>query len=245
MLVRRALRPRTYPNALLQARDSALRWPAVHRQVEARAQTRGSDMQLVQVGANDGSFMDPAQRYLQRGGWKALLVEPVPWLADKLEARYRDQPGVKVARVAITGYDGEATFHAPIETSTGQSRLQGSGSFSRDNVLHAGWTVKDAPAMVEEITVPTRTLPSLLKEYGVDSGVDWFVTDTEGHDAVILDQVMGLPEQQLPNMVLFEHAFMSRGERRGVVNQLGALGFTGVQHMRRDTFASQPQLIAA
>lgn len=75
----------------------------------SRSQTRPF---LVKIGAHDGVTTDPlAAIVMSSGKWTGLLVEPVPYLADRLESNYEGRGNFQVVRAAIGPGKGEAIFH--------------------------------------------------------------------------------------------------------------------------------------
>ena len=62
---------------------------------------------VVEVGANDGKTGDPLYRlirYNRRG--KALLIEPIPYLFERLRSTYSGSPHCILANVAIASAAG-------------------------------------------------------------------------------------------------------------------------------------------
>src|SRR6266545_7291938 len=43
---------------------------------------------FIQIGANDGGPSDPLFPFLQLKHWRGIMVEPVPYLFEQLQARY-------------------------------------------------------------------------------------------------------------------------------------------------------------
>lgn len=46
---------------------------------------------FLQIGSNDGISGDPLYRFINDYNWKGILVEPVPFLFEKLERNYIDK----------------------------------------------------------------------------------------------------------------------------------------------------------
>ena len=65
---------------------------------------------LVQIGANDGIVDDPLREFLLRGLWRGVLVEPVPYLFERLRRNYSSRPDLAFANVAIASQRGHMPF---------------------------------------------------------------------------------------------------------------------------------------
>jgi FkbM family methyltransferase len=165
-------------------------FPALHgmdRQLRAFLPTQGF---FVEVGANDG-FRQSNTYWLERfGGWRGLLVEPVPELARRCAA---ERPRSRVVNCALGAPDGpdEITVHV----GGLMSKVEGAD----------GWDDPDA-GFGEPFTrtgwasVPVRTLSSLLDEMGSPE-VDLFSLDVEGYEPQVL---AGLEPRHRPRFLLLE-----------------------------------------
>lgn len=87
--------------------------------------------------------------------------------------------------------------------------------------------------MVPE-SVPALTLSALLTKFPTFVP-DVFVTDTEGHDAAIIDQV-DLTSPTRPSVMMYEHAHLLPGDRRRITGELIGAGYA-LTVLRRDTVA--------
>src|SRR5574342_485666 len=60
------------------------------------------EAQVVQIGSNDGITRDPLGRLLRKKkGWKAVLVEPVPYLFERLKKNYGGSNRFTFENVAV------------------------------------------------------------------------------------------------------------------------------------------------
>src|ERR1700751_3957457 len=67
---------------------------------------------VVEVGANDGKTGDPIFHLIRPNAEsKALLIEPVPYLFERLQRNYSDLPGCILANVAIAAVSGSASIY--------------------------------------------------------------------------------------------------------------------------------------
>lgn len=122
---------------------------------------------VLDVGANIGEFTG-AFRDL---GARVVAVEPQPRLTAHLRSRFRTDPLVTVVATAVSDREGEATLYttsadalATLEATRANGGATGAGA-------ELEW--KDT------ITVPLRTLDTIVAEHGVPALVK---IDVEGHE---------------------------------------------------------------
>ena len=114
----------------------------------------------MQIGANDGSAGDPLVDAFSKTRWSGLLVEPVPHLYEALVARYRDRPGVRVERAAVSTRDGEAPLYrlrsVPGKTPEWFDLI---GSLSREMLLKQRSAIPEIDSLlIEEAYLPSASI---------------------------------------------------------------------------------------
>ncbi|MGY1606848.1 MULTISPECIES: FkbM family methyltransferase [unclassified Geodermatophilus] len=176
------------------------------------------------VGANIGEFT-AAFRDL---GTRVVAVEPQPRLSAHLRARFRADPLVTVVGTAVSDHAGEATLYcttadalATLEETRATGGATGAGA-------ELEWNGR--------ITVPLRTLDSLVAEHGSPVLVK---IDVEGHESGV---VRGLTTAR-PS-VFFE---VNRPGVHEVVDTLAARGYTDffVREAERSDWVSRHPMSAA
>src|SRR6267143_1662074 len=181
------------------------------------------DAFVVQIGANDGAAGDPLVHAFSKTRWSGLLVEPVPHLYDALVARYRDRPGVRVERYAVSTRDGEAAIYrlrtVPGKTPEWFSQL---ATLNREVLLKHRSSIPEIESLLIEERVPTVRLETLLARHGV-SRIDLLVIDTEGHDYEIL-RTLDFTRFR-PVLLLFEHQHLSANDKAAACALLGTSGY--------------------
>ena len=160
----------------------------------------GPNGYLVDIGALDAET-GSMSRILIEAGWGGLLVEPLPESFTKLQAAYRDRPGVYLAQVACSDEEGEAELYPCKGIST----------------LSPEW--RDACAATWKhaqygppVRVQKRRLADLLRECGAPTKIDLLLVDTEGHDLQVLK---GMDWGRKPSLVCVETLDMVHPDRRG------------------------------
>jgi FkbM family methyltransferase len=122
---------------------------------------------FVEVGANE-----PRERsqtwHLEQAGWRGVLIEPQPALADALRA----QRSAKVFAVACSSPDNAGRI-LPLHVAGPLSSLD-----------RARMAPGARPGSV--IQVPIRTLDNVLEEAGAPERFDFLSIDVEGHEIEVL-----------------------------------------------------------
>ena len=182
------------------------------------------DAYVVQIGANDGFTSDPLAEAFSKTRWSGLLVEPVPHLYETLAARYRDRPGVRIERAAVSTHDGEAPLYrlrtVPGKTPEWFSQL---ATLNREVLLKHRSSIPEIESLLIEEPVPTLRLETLLTRHGV-SRIDLLVIDAEGHDSEILHALDFTRFR--PVLVMFEHQHLSANDKAGAYALLAKQGYS-------------------
>jgi FkbM family methyltransferase len=196
------------------------------------------DARFVEVGANAGDHHDLLREHVLRRRWTGVMVEPVPYVFERLRRNYGDLGRVELENVAIAGSDGTLPFYHLAEAGPGDAEglphwYDGIGSFSRETVLSHADLIADIERRLVCTEVPCLTFDSLLARHGLD-GIDLLLIDTEGYDYEILRDV-DLARYR-PRVVVFEHFHLSDEDRAAAREQLAAAGYETLEE-HFDTFA--------
>jgi FkbM family methyltransferase len=165
-----------------------------------------TDLFIVQIGSNDGKTGDPIFSLLQRNpSWKALLVEPVPFLFERLQSNYRYNSNIQFDNVAIAEKAGIRAFYY-IDPAAKQHFpnlphwFDQLGSFDRGHIARHFWETLGPFIISTELA--TLPLATLLDRNRV-TRMDVLHIDAEGSDWIILRQLDITAFQ--PKVILFEH----------------------------------------
>jgi FkbM family methyltransferase len=186
---------------------------------------------FVEIGANDGLQHDHLRRHIEARAWTGIMVEPVPYVFERLQGNYGGNDRVALENVAIADRDGELPFfHLAEAHGADRDRLpgwyDGIGSFSREVVLDHAPEIPDIEARLVEDRVPALRLSSLLAKHGVDH-VDLLALDTEGHDWEII-RTIDLAATR-PRLVLYEHYHLPREARERCRRHLADAGYATLE----------------
>lgn len=182
---------------------------------------------VVDVGANDGKTGDPIFHLIRpdRQG-KALLIEPVPYLFERLQRNYSDLPDCILANVAIA----PVSSSAPIYYIDPDARkyfpelpayFEELASFDRAKIAQI--LGERATSLLREKVVETTPLRNLLIENGI-TRVDLLQIDTEGYDYEVLKTFPF--DLSLPVVVCFEHCHLSEHDRAAALSLVVSYGYS-------------------
>ncbi len=143
----------------------------------------------VEVGGFDGETFSNTLTF-EENGWRAIIIEPMPHFAAKIQAR---RPGATLFACAAGAAPGEANLviaHGAEALSTTTAK-----SDHLDRIRKLG-------SRMEEVTVPVRTLDTMLAEAGAEK-IDFVTIDVEGGELAVL-QGFNLVRWQ-PRIVILEN----------------------------------------
>jgi FkbM family methyltransferase len=202
------------------------------------------DATFVQVGAHDGTQLDPLREAILGSRWRGVMVEPVPYVFDRLALRYGDHPRLSLENVAIADADGTRPFHLLRQADHDDEEVwrwyDALGSFRREVVLSHAHLVPDIAERIETIEVPCVTFATLCERNGLDH-VDVVQIDTEGYDRQVLE-LIDVPRLR-PRLVLYEHLHLDRADRDGAEDLMTGHGFRLVSD-GMDTLAVDDRALA-
>jgi FkbM family methyltransferase len=189
--------------------------------VLANYDARGQGITVLQVGACDGVYNDPIRHCVTRASTRAILIEPNPLAFARLKQTYEGLPNVTLVQAAIGNQDGDAYLYRAKSTGISGSEVDRTlqvASFSRAHLAYHGVKAHE----IERITVPCRTLASLVGEFGLDK-IDLLQIDAEGFDADVVRMALKMPI--LPDCINFEHLHLTKADRQTLFDTLKVSGY--------------------
>jgi FkbM family methyltransferase len=155
---------------------------------------------LVVVGANTGERLgEKIEECLKRGA--VLLIEPVPWIFEKLKAKHGRVELISLLEAVISESDADQiSFFAPTQ-SANEVAMWGDqlGSLSP---VHAISHSTDFAGKIEEIKVKGLSFRTLIEKFQIEN-IDSLCIDTEGYDSILLRT---FPFEKIkPKEIIFEY----------------------------------------
>ena len=138
---------------------------------------------FIEVGANDGFAQSNTYYFERMQGWTGVLIEPMPDLYEKC---VKERPNSIVFNCALVSNDDDGQTVTMLYSNL-MSLVRGaqkSESMDSEHVRR-GAAIQRSVEDVYEITVPARTLTSILDELVVKR-IDLFSLDTEGYELEVL-----------------------------------------------------------
>lgn len=155
---------------------------------------------FVEAGANDGVTQSNTAYLEFTRGWRGLLVEPVPPLAEACRA---NRPLSIVEQAALVPPDRENEL-VPMVYCGLMSVVDGSMKSEAEQLLHLRRGSEIQSLQTYELKVPGITLSRLLDRHGITS-IDLLSLDVEGFEA---DALRGLDlSRHRPRYMLIEARF--------------------------------------
>ncbi|MBX3012657.1 MAG: FkbM family methyltransferase [Caldilineaceae bacterium] len=138
---------------------------------------------IFEVGAHAG---DPDLiDYCQRSGAKLYMFEPLPKRYQELVEKTKHVPSIQVFPLAVSNYDGRATFHVANFDDC-------SSLLTFDEKVNETWVFKWHPIdrfeMVEQIEVEVVRLDTFMQQQGIEE-VDLIEIDTQGQDLKVVESL--------------------------------------------------------
>jgi FkbM family methyltransferase len=136
---------------------------------------------FIEAGANDGVTVSNTLYFERHRGWRGLLIEPIPNLAERCR---KNRPRCIVENCALVSpkqTDKTVTMHYCNLMSLVKGAMQ-SPEADRQH-LERGCAVQKVETY--EVQVPARTLDDVLAAHGI-THVDFFSLDVEGYELPVL-----------------------------------------------------------
>lgn len=204
-----------------------------------------TDIFFIQVGSNDGQSGDPLSELIKQNGWKGILVEPVPYIFDKLKQNYNDYANsLFFENCAIAEKVGVFKFFRLRKSDLDNlpAWYDQLGSFKRDIVLKHRELIEKFDELFIEDLVTATTFKELISKYNIKS-LDVIHIDTEGYDYEIIKTI---PFELFDiNLVMFEHRHLSSKDFKNGVKILTKRGFIVKRCNDNDTIAIKRTIVRA
>jgi FkbM family methyltransferase len=173
-----------------------------------------ADCNVVQIGSNDGVTGDPIFRLImKKTKWNVLLVEPVPYLFEKLKNNYPASPRFHFENAAINDGSKQPFYFVAKEAGEKLENLPAwydqLGSFNKEHMVkHLNGILEP---YIQQTAITGMTLDQLFTKNNVRN-LKLLHIDTEGYDWKVLSQLD--LKKHAPSIILFEHKHLKDVEVR-------------------------------
>lgn len=171
------------------------------------------NLQLVQVGANDGRMHDPVYKMITRYNLPSLLIEPQPAVFKRLKENYKNASYIDFENIAISPQSGQLNFFSvrdDLYFKQDDFNFSGLASFDKNHVVKGikrfskRYGLKDPPeSYIKEIKVQSMPLQELIESKGIEE-IDILQIDAEGYDFEVLKTLDY--QKNAPSIIHFEHS---------------------------------------
>lgn len=182
---------------------------------------------FVEVGANDGEQHDHLRPFILSREWRGIMVEPVPYVFERLRHNYAAVDGVILENAVVGVHDGTLPFYHLVDATDDERRrlpdwYDGIGSLSKEAVLRHAVHIPDIADRLICRAVPSLTFESLCTKHAVEK-VDLLVIDTEGYDWELIRHIDFSTHR--PQVLVYEHYHLTPQDRLVCSTYLTELGF--------------------
>jgi FkbM family methyltransferase len=151
---------------------------------------------FVEAGANDGIAQSNTLYFEAKRGWRGLLIEPEPRLAEQCR-RYRPRAVVEAVALVPAEHRGPVV----LRYANLMSMVKGAMPTREEEDAHIAKGCEVQKIETYEVSVPAATLSSLLDKHGLRQ-VDLLSLDVEGYE---LSALQGLDlSRHRPRFILVE-----------------------------------------
>ena len=180
----------------VQSADQIIQFPVL---LERYLKKKGR-IQFVQIGANDGIYVDPLHDFIMKHHEQlsGVVIEPMTRAYRELKRTYAGYPNIKSLNAAI--HNDEAVLYQidPQKLARLPEFYKGVASF---DPTHFAKTNTPAEYLIQE-TVQCCTLDSVLEKFSI-THLDLLQIDSEGYDEEIIRELDF--KQHNPAILRFEH----------------------------------------
>lgn len=197
----------------------------------------GSELTFIQVGVFDGVTGDPLRKYIDKCGWRGILVEPQPRAASQLRQLYCGNNGIVVLQAALDRTFGRRTLFT-VESESAPAWAGGLASFERASIVKHSYLIPGLEGMIREETVDCIPFDDVLQRLPSER-LDILQIDTEGADAFILSI---FPFDRVrPAIVHWEVKHLNKAQRECCLDRLASFAYRFAASGNEDMMAVQVQ----
>ena len=181
----------------------------------------GPELTFIQVGAFDGITQDPLRKYIDRCGWRGVLVEPQARAANQLRELYRGNDRIVILQAALDRESGSRTLFT-VESQSAPAWAGGLASFRPETIVKHSDLIPGLDTMIREDTVDCITFDKVLGCLPYER-IDLLQIDTEGADGYVLSLFPF--DRAQPAIIHWEVKHLSKPQREDCLDRLAGFGY--------------------
>lgn len=182
----------------------------------------GQTCTFIQVGAYDGITADPLRRYIERCGWRGVMLEPQPGAAAKLRHLYGDNSNIIILQGAVDKEYALRTLYTVASDSL-PPWAAGMASFDREHIVRHDHLLPGIGRYIRELRVDCIPFEEVLKSLPRDGQLDLLQIDAEGADGRILSW---FPFEHIkPPIVHWEAKNLTKNEQEVTLDLMCSHGY--------------------
>ena len=181
----------------------------------------GPELTFIQVGAFDGITGDPLRKYIDKCGWRGVLVEPQERAASQLRELYSGNDRIVILQAALDREFGSRTLFT-VESETAPGWAGGLASFKRETIVKHSDLIPGLRGMIREETIECITFDEVLERLPSER-IDLLQIDTEGADADILSLFPF--DRVIPAIIHWEVKHLSKLQQEETLEMLRRRGY--------------------
>ena len=168
---------------------------------------------FIEVGANDGKYLDPLYPYIIKNNWSGILIEPNHIVFEELKNNYKNTNNLFFENCIVSDKSGMIDFY-----------YNGDNITTLHNTLSYNYAKNNFKEDLKIVPTLSLTFDDLIQKYDVKK-VDVLMTDVEGYD---LDLLKTFPFNNIkPKVIIAEHAHLYHQNQtlEDIINFLGNQGY--------------------
>jgi FkbM family methyltransferase len=198
----------------------------------------GQACTFIQVGAYDGLSTDPLRRYIERCGWRGVMLEPQPGPAAQLRRLYEGNPNIVILEAAVESERMTRTLYT-VDSDSLPKWAGGMASFDRGHIVRHGYLLPGVEKFIRELRVDCIPFADVIQAQPDGNRLDVLQIDAEGADGRILSL---FPFDRLgPAIVHWEIKNMTRLEQEAALDLLCSHRYLVTRSGGEDMLAEQTE----
>lgn len=182
------------------------------------------DVFFLQIGAHDGKTNDKLYDLIHKYRWKGVLVEPVPYLFDRLVSNYSGLRDLAFENKALADSNGRRKFYWLRQTDDALPDWYDQiGSLHHQIILSHKGAIPNIESYIVAEPVDCITFETLVETHSI-SRIDLLLIDAEGSDLQILQQIDFC--RFCPKLVIYENTHLSTADKQTARELLKGLGYS-------------------